>query len=104
MKLEGVILDPSDVQIKPKVNYQTGETTNVGLLRLITTSPTQTIDVHISSDFVKDGKTIDLLKNTGGSRIQLSVEYKEMSFANSDGKHVSINGFHLFEAPLIRKS
>lgn len=103
MKLEGVILDPSDVQIKPKVNFQTGETTNVGLLRLITTSPTQTIDVHISADFVKDGKTIDLLKNTGGSRIQLSVEYKEMSFANSDGKHVSINGFHLFEAPQAQR-
>ncbi|SIR46104.1 hypothetical protein SAMN05421840_1287 [Shewanella morhuae] len=104
MKLEGLILDPSDIQIKPKVNFQTGETTNVGLLRLITTSPTQTVDVHVSADFVKDGKTLDVLKSAVGTRCQLHVEYKEMSFANSDGKHVSITGFHLFETPVVRKA
>ncbi|MCT8878650.1 hypothetical protein [Shewanella xiamenensis] len=103
MKLEGLILDPSDIQIKEKKNYQTGEVTNVGLIRLITTAPTQTVDVHISADFVKDGKTIEILRGTVGNLTQLCVEYKEMSFANTDGKHVSINGFHLFEAPKAQR-
>jgi hypothetical protein len=99
MKLEGLILDKSDIQVKEKTTFNTGEVNKVGLIRLITTYPTQTVDVHVSVELMKDPKTLNVLHSIAGTRTQLSVEYKEMSFANSDGKHVAITGFHLFELP-----
>jgi hypothetical protein len=102
MKLEGLILDKSDIQLKDKTNFNTGEVQKVGLIKLITTYPTQTVDVHVSVDLMKDPKALPTLQSIVGNRTQLSVEYKEMSFANSDGKHVAINGFHLFELPQLK--
>ncbi|ACJ29302.1 Conserved hypothetical protein [Phage Swp3] len=104
MKLEGLILDKSDIQTKQKTNFNTGEVNDVGLIKLITTYPTQTVDVHVSVELMKDPKTLQVLNGVVGTRTQLSVEYKEMSFANSDGKHVAINGFHLFELPHVKAS
>lgn len=105
MKIEGQIPELSDIEIKDKItNYQTGETVKVGLFRFLLNSPSQIIDVHVSADLVKDNKSVEFLKSSVGTRVPLSIEYKEMSFANSDGKHVRINGFHLFETPVIRKA
>lgn len=99
MKLEGLILDKSDIIVKDKVIHGTGEVQKVGVIKLITTCPTQTVDVHVSADFIKKPETLQRLESVVGSRVQLGVEYKEMSFANNEGKHVAINGFHLFELP-----
>lgn len=102
MKLEGLILDKTDIQVKDKTNFSSGEVNKVGLIKLITTYPTQTVDVHVSAELMKNPKTLETLNSAVGHRTQLSVEYKEMSFANNEGKHVAINGFHLFELPQIK--
>lgn len=104
MKIEGRIPDLTDIQIKPKIkNYQTGESVDVGVFRFLASSPSQILDVHVSEFLVKDNKTIETLKASVDQRITLSIEYKELSFANAEGKHVSINGFHLFEAPTLQR-
>ncbi|MEZ8932475.1 chemotaxis protein [Vibrio splendidus] len=99
MKLEGLILDTTDIIQETKPARGTGEVTTVGKLKLITTNPTNSIDVKISAELWDNGKAGEILKSVVGQRMQFNVEYKEFSFGNDDGKHVSLNGFHLFDLP-----
>jgi succinylarginine dihydrolase len=104
MKIEGRIPELSDIQIKPKIkNYQTSESVDVGVFRFLATSPSQILDVHVSEALVKDNKTIEALKASVDQRIILSIEYKELAFANAEGRHVEIKGFHLFEPPQVQR-
>ncbi len=102
MKLEGLILDETDIQQQTKTNRGTGEQTTVGVLNMITTTPTGTIQVRIPTDMWSNGAAADVLKKCVGKRMQFAVEYKEFSFGDDNGKHVSMNGFHLFELPQMK--
>ncbi|MCL9783235.1 chemotaxis protein [Vibrio sp. S4M6] len=102
MKIEGLILDESDIIQESKVNRSTGETQLTGKLNLITTNPTDTIEVKISPDLWAKGEAGPLLKGLVGKRHQFDVEYREFSFGNDEGKHVSLNGFHLFSLPNVK--
>ncbi|MBL4830174.1 MAG: chemotaxis protein [Aliivibrio sp.] len=99
MKLEGLILDVTDIQQQTKTNRASGEQTTVGVINMITTVPTSTIQVTIPADMWENGAAAELLKKCVGKRMQYAVEYREFSFANEQGKHVSLSGFHLFELP-----
>ncbi|MEZ9693502.1 chemotaxis protein [Vibrio splendidus] len=99
MKLEGLILDTTDIIQETKPARGTGEVTTVGKLKLITTNPTNTIEVKISAELWENGKAGEVLKSCVGQRMQFNVEYKEFSFGNDEGKHVALNGFHLFDLP-----
>lgn len=103
MKLEGLILDDTDIIQETKPARGTGEALTVGKLKLITTNPTNTIEVKISSELWAGGKAGEVLKTCVGKRTQFNVEYKEFSFGNDEGKHVALNGFHLFDLPKINK-
>ena len=103
MKLEGLILDATDIIQETKPARGTGEVTTVGKLKLITTNPTNSIDVKISAELWDNGKAGEILKSVVGQRMQFNVEYKEFSFGNEDGKHVALNGFHLFDLPKLAK-
>lgn len=98
MRMEGLILDESDITQETKVDRNGEQKTN-GKLRLITTNPTDTIEVRVSPELWDNGKAGELLKRTIGKRIMFDVEHKKFSFANDDGKHVAIEGFHLYALP-----
>ena len=102
MKLEGLILDESDIIQDTKINRSTGETETMGKINLITTNPTDKIQVTVSPELWANGKAGEILKRLVGNRHQYSIQYKEMSFGDKDGKHVALNGFHLFELPQIK--
>ncbi|ODY18373.1 chemotaxis protein [Vibrio parahaemolyticus] len=100
MKMEGLILDVSDITQETKVD-RNGEQKLNGKLRLITTNPTDTIEVRVAPELWGSGKAGEVLKQCVGSRMMFDVEYKQFSFANDDGKHVSMQGFHLYALPVL---
>ncbi|EKO3832916.1 chemotaxis protein [Vibrio harveyi] len=101
MRMEGLILDASDIVQETKKDYTSGHEIRLGKLRLITTNPTDTIEVRVSPEFWQDGKGGEHLKGVVGKRIMFDVEHKKFSFANDEGKHVSIEGFHLYAMPVV---
>jgi len=99
MKIEGLILDASDVIQETKTIYGSGEQVLVGKIKLITTNPTSTIEVKVNEKLWEAGKGASTLQALVGKRTNFNVEYKEMAFGDDKNKHVSINGFHLFSLP-----
>ena len=99
MKIEGLILDDSDITQQTKTNRSSGESQLVGNINLITTCPTDTIKVSIPAELWNNGEAGKALKQLVGNRTEFEIKYNEMSFGNEQGKHVSINGFQLFAMP-----
>lgn len=99
MKTEGLILDPSDIIQETKAARGTGEAQLIGKIKLITTNPTSTIEVKVSPELWANGEGGKILKQCVGNRMSFDIEYKEFSFGNDEGKHVSMSGFHLFALP-----
>ncbi|EHZ2592422.1 chemotaxis protein [Vibrio parahaemolyticus] len=100
--MEGLILDASDIVQETKT-APNGEQKQNGKLRLITTNPTDTIEVRVSPELWENGKAGELLKRCVGNRMMFDVEHKKFSFANDEGKHVSIDGFHLYALPQLNE-
>ncbi|EHR6175844.1 chemotaxis protein [Vibrio parahaemolyticus] len=100
--MEGLILDASDIVQETKID-RNGEQKQNGKLRLITTNPTDTIEVRISPELWENGKAGELLKRCVGNRMMFDVEHKKFSFGNDEGKHVSIDGFHLYALPQLNE-
>lgn len=99
MKMEGLILDKADIIQETKSKFGTGEQITLGKLNLITTNPTQSIVVNISAEMWANGAAGEHLKQLVGKRMMFDIQYKETKFGNDEGKHVEINGFHLFALP-----
>ncbi|MCC3818098.1 chemotaxis protein, partial [Vibrio parahaemolyticus] len=59
--MEGLILDVSDIVQETKTD-RNGEQKQNGKLRLITTNPTDTIEVRVSPELWENGKAGELLK------------------------------------------
>lgn len=102
MKIEGLILDSSDISQETK-SGRGGELLQVGKFNLITTHPTDTMKVSISPELWKNGETGKLLNQCIGKRMMFEIEFKEFSFANDEGKHVALKGFHLYSLPELSK-
>ncbi|OLF46196.1 chemotaxis protein [Vibrio parahaemolyticus] len=102
MRMEGLILDVSDIVQETKTD-RNGEQKQNGKLRLITTNPTDTIEVRVSPELWDNGKAGELLKRCVGNRMMFDVEHKKFSFGNDEGKHVSIDGFHLYALPQLNE-
>ncbi|WP_080256043.1 chemotaxis protein [Vibrio parahaemolyticus] len=100
--MEGLILDASDIVQETKID-RNGEQKQNGKLRLITTNPTDTIEVRVSPELWENGKASELLKRCVGNRMMFDVEHKKFSFGNDEGKHVSIDGFHLYALPQLNE-
>ncbi|OXX34127.1 chemotaxis protein [Vibrio sp. V09_P4A23P171] len=98
MKIEGLILDSSDI-IQETKNGRGGELLLIGKINLITTNPTDAIEVKVSPELWKGGEAGKLLTQCVGKRMTFEIQYKEFSFGNDEGKHVALNGFHLFALP-----
>ncbi|OEE76393.1 hypothetical protein [Vibrio ordalii] len=98
MKIEGLILDSSDITQETKKG-RGGELQQIGKFNLITTNPTDTMKVNISPELWKGGEAGKLLSQCVGKRMMFEIEFKEFSFANDEGKHVALKGFHLFTLP-----
>ncbi len=103
MKTEGLILDHSDIIQESKMVRGTAEMQQIGKLKLITTNPTETIEVKINADLWNGGKAGELLKQCVGKRMFFDIEYRKFSFGNDEGKHVSMDGFHLFALPELNQ-
>ena len=102
MKMEGLILDNADIIQETKTKFGTGEQITVGKLNLITTNPTQSVVVNISADMWANGAAGEHLKQLVGKRTMFDIQYKETKFGNDEGRHVEINGFHLFALPPVQ--
>ncbi|TOG17145.1 chemotaxis protein [Vibrio parahaemolyticus] len=100
--MEGLILDASDIVQETKID-RNGEQKQNGKLRLITTNPTDTIEVRVSPELWENGKAGELLKRCVGNRMMFDVEHKKFGFGNDEGKHVSIDGFHLYALPQLNE-
>lgn len=103
MKIEGLILDNSDIIQETKPARGNNPEQLAGKIKLITTNPTSTIEVKISPDIWQRGEAGKILQQCVGSRMSFEIEYKEFSFGNDEGKHVALNGFHLFKLPELSK-
>lgn len=103
MKMEGLILDVSDIIQETKTVHGGTDKFTVGKIKLITTNPTVTIEVKINKELWADGKGGEVLTACVGKRMDFQIEYKEMAFGNDQNKHVAINGFHLFALPVLNK-
>ncbi|WP_105902100.1 chemotaxis protein [Vibrio gangliei] len=99
MKIQGLILDETDIIQSTKLNRSTGESEQVATINLVTTFPTDTIRVSISADLWNKGEAGKVLKSLVGSRTEFQIKYNEMSFADDKGQHRSFNGFQLFALP-----
>ncbi|MCG6220962.1 chemotaxis protein [Vibrio diabolicus] len=100
--MEGLILDVSDIVQETKTD-RNGEQKLNGKLRLITTNPTDTIEVPPPPPPPPPRKAGELLKRCVGNRMMFDVEHKKFSFGNDEGKHVSIDGFHLYALPQLNE-
>lgn len=101
MRTEGLILDESDIRQESRTNREGGVQV-FGKVNLITTNPTNTIEVRVSPELWDGGKAGGVLKQLVGKRMMFDVEYKKFSFADDGGKHVSMDGFHLFALPEVK--
>ncbi|MBE5165026.1 chemotaxis protein, partial [Vibrio parahaemolyticus] len=57
----------------------------------------------VSPELWENGKAGELLKRCVGNRMMFDVEHKKFSFGNDEGKHVSIDGFHLYALPQLNE-
>lgn len=104
MKIQGLILDESDITQQTKTNRGSGESQLVGSINLITTHPTDTIKVSIPAELWNNGEAGKVLKSLVGSRHEFEIKYNEMSFADDKGQHRAFNGFQLFTLPLTNNA
>lgn len=100
MIIQAQILSDTDITTKTRTNPNTGEMTKTGTLRLLTFEPTEIIDVRLTADQINAGVLDDLKKAIGKPR-DFKVAYRNFSFADDNGKHVAMSGFHLVESPSV---
>jgi len=101
MELNGIILSSDDIELKTRVNRQTGEETQTGKFRFLVSHPSDLIDVSLSADQVKDG-VAKALSALVGKQTKLHIAYRDMGFAGENGQHVSIKGFTLHQIPEVK--
>lgn len=101
MRTEALILDESDIRQESRISRE-GDVQVFGKVNLITTNPTNTIEMRVSPELWDGGKTGGVLKQLVGKRMMFDIEYKKFSFADNEGKHVSMDGFHLYAVPEVK--
>lgn len=92
MKLNALLMSTEDIQLKTVIDRSTGEQRQRGIVRLLVTNPTNLLDVTISPDQVSAGVHQELAKRIG-KQSDFLVDYRDLSFANDEGKYVAIKGF-----------
>lgn len=102
MKIEGRILDSSDITQETKVNRSTGAQELQGSVSLVTSNPTAVISVRIAPELWESGKAGETLRLLVGKLHTYEIDYRTFSFGDKDGKHVSMQGFHLFSVPDVK--
>ncbi|WP_258010564.1 chemotaxis protein [Vibrio cholerae] len=93
MKLEGLILDKSDIIGEVKKRFGTEQTFTVGKVNLITTNPTQTITFHVSEELWSDGKGGGLSFLWWGSALHLILNLNNPSMATPKAATVKSRAF-----------
>ncbi|HAS3381368.1 TPA: chemotaxis protein [Vibrio cholerae] len=101
MKIEGLILDKSDITAEVKKRFVTEQMFMVGKVNLITTNPTQTITFHVSEELWSDGRGAEALLSLVGQRTTFDLEFKQFNYCDKEGHHLEITGFHLFKLPSV---
>ncbi|MCC4798670.1 hypothetical protein BCT30_20820 [Enterovibrio norvegicus] len=102
MKIQGQILSETDITTKSRTNPNTGEVTKSAVVRFLTFEPTEIIDVRVSDEMVKGG-VLEALPKFIGKPFEVTLAYRAFSFADDNGKHVSMSGFHLIHLPSTEK-
>lgn len=94
MEIKGTLLSADDIELKTSVNRQTGEEVQRGKFRFLVSHPTALLDVTVQPEQVKSG-VLDLIRGVVGKPCTMHIDYRNMSFGNDQGQHVSINQ-HVF--------
>ncbi len=104
MIAKGMIQDIDDIQQNTRVNGQTGEQTQVGVIKVLTSKPTQVIDVRVNADLWKEAQNGKHFENLVGKQFEFLVEYNQYSFTDSSGAARSGTTMNLFNLPALPKS
>ncbi|WP_350940586.1 chemotaxis protein [Vibrio metschnikovii] len=99
MKTEGLILDESDIIQETKTKFGTTEQITIGKIHLITTYPTDKIEVTVPTELWENGKAGILLKQLVGKRMTFNIQFRESKYADDKGQMKQFNGFTLFNLP-----
>ncbi|ELZ5774766.1 chemotaxis protein, partial [Vibrio metschnikovii] len=99
MKTEGLILDESDIIQETKTKFGTTEQFTIGKIHLITTHPSDKIEVTVPAELWENGKAGVLLKQLVGKRVNFHIQFRESKYAADNGQMKQFSGFTLFNLP-----
>jgi len=89
MEIELTVMNESDFTIKDSVDRATGVSQKRGTFRALVMNPMNLLDIGITDSDIHAGVKENLLKKAGQPQ-KVFVDYKDQSFADENGKHVSI--------------
>jgi len=89
MEIELTVMNDSDFSIKDVVDRSTGVTMKRGSFRALVMNPMNLLDIGITDNDITSGVKENLLKKAGQPQ-KVYVDYKDQSFADDQGKYVSI--------------
>lgn len=102
MKFPVTVMNQNDFEFKENKNRDTGEITQTCSFRVLVQDPLNIIQVHLTDDQIKQGIVGRLLERAGQVQ-DVYVDYREMKFANNEGKHVSMTRFVFIGFPEHKK-
>lgn len=97
MKIIAQILSGTDITTATK--DRDGHKVTTGTVKLLTTDPSQIIDVAITEEQVTAGYHAMLKTIAGKGSTEFMVEYRNGSFGDDNGRHRQFNGFRLVDLP-----
>lgn len=97
MKIIAQILSGTDITTATK--DRDGRKVTTGTVKLLTTDPSQIIDVAITEEQVTAGYHAMLKTIAGKGPTEFMVEYRNGSFGDDNGRHRQFNGFRLVDLP-----
>lgn len=97
MKIIAQILSATDIITATK--QRDGRMVVTGTVKLLTTDPSQIIDVAITEEQVTAGYHSMLKTIAGKGPTEFMVEYRNGSFGDDNGRHRQFNGFRLVDLP-----
>lgn len=104
MIAKGMIQDIDDIQQVSRTNQTTGEHTQSGVIKVLTSKPTQVIDVRVNVDLWKESQNGKHFKSLVGKQFEFLVEYNQYSFTDASGAARSGTTMNLFNLPALPKA